>query len=179
MSGELERTNWSPDTVAALRLAIMHMAQDVAALREAGDWEALVRGLVPLQDIVSDLRDVERDARMAVADTMPGREVTVDGVARVERKKRTTRRNWDSADLLRRIAFGTIVDPDTGEIMDGSPAEVVDRLVAELSEVAPFTGSMGWRVAALRARGFQIDEWCEERSDGYNIRIYKQEESNE
>lgn len=173
MSGQVEHVPAAPERpgpspVVALREAIGAMVDDVTALVEAGDWEALVRGLEPLQQVLGDLRLVEQQAKRGIAATMPDRRVTVDGVGTVERKARITRKNWDSDELLRKIIAGAILDEATGEV-PSSPVVAADLILQELRAVMPITGSLGWRVTALRERGYDPDEWCEEDRDGFTI----------
>lgn len=158
----------SESPVRSLRIAIGEMVADVQSLAETGDWESLIRGLEPLQQILGDLRILETDVKKYIAETMPERRVHVEGVGSVERKAKITRRNWDSEELLRKIVVGALVDPATGEI-PSSPSEAVEKVMLEVKACVPFTGSTGWRVAALKDRGFDPDEWCEQNMDGYSI----------
>jgi hypothetical protein len=157
-------------SVMATRLGIAQMVDDAKALAEAGDYEALIRGLEPLQQILGDLRILEHAVKNYIADTMPERKVVVSGVGIVERKAKITRRNWDSEELLRKIVVNALVDQETGEI-PSSPVEAVHQVVAEIRACVPFTGSTAWRVGALKERGYDPDEWCEENKDGYSIQF--------
>jgi hypothetical protein len=169
---EIEHVPASPvtrDPVRELRVAIGSMIDEVAGLAEAGDWESLVRGLAPLQQVIGDLRIIENDVKRHVADLIPERRVSVDGV-HVEKKAKITRKGWRSAELLRSLVFEALVDPDTGEI-PASPIEAVEKVMAEVEACVPFTGSTGWRVGALRDRGYDIDEWCDENFDGWSLQV--------
>lgn len=154
--------------VRSLRMAIGEMVTDVQSLAEAGDWESLIRGLEPLQQILGDLKILETDVKKHIGETMPERRVHVEGVGSVEKKAKITRRNWDSEELLRKIVVGALVNPETGEI-PSSPSGAVDKVMTEVRACVPFTGSTGWRVAALKDRGFDPDEWCEQNMNGYTI----------
>jgi hypothetical protein len=173
---EIEKVVGTPEVasnpVLELRISIANMIDDAAALAENGDWESLIRGLGPLQEVLGDLRMLESSVKQYIADTLPERQVTVAGVGTVERLKKTTRRNWDSEELLRKIVVGALVDPETGEI-PSSPMEAVDNVMAEVKACVPFTGSTSWRVGALRDRGFDPDEWCEQNTDGYTIKFLR------
>jgi hypothetical protein len=164
------------DAVRALREAIAKITDDAKVLAEAGDYEGLIRGLEPLQQIIGDLRIVENDVRNFIADTMPERRVTIPGVGTVERRLKITRRNWDSEAILRRLIMQALVDPETGEIPN-SPMEAVDKVIVEVKACAPFTGSMAWRTTALRERGFDLDEWCEEHRGGYTVTFSRNKEN--
>lgn len=157
-----------PAGVEALRVAIVRMMDEAAALVQAGDWEALIRGLEPLQQVLGDLRLLEQQVKRGIADTMPERRVSVEGVGTVERKAKVTRKGWDSDELLRKIIAGAILDEETGELPE-SPVVAADLILQELRAVLPITGSLGWRVTALRERGIDPDEWCTEDRDGYTI----------
>lgn len=158
------------ESVEALRVALSRMEQDAQALADAGDWESLIRGLEPLQQILGDLRGIERSVKVWIAETMPERRVSVPGVGTVERKAQITRRNWDSEELLRKLVVRALVDPETGEI-PSSPMDAVERVLSEIRACVPFTGSTAWRVGPLRDRGFDPDEWCEENRDGFSIQF--------
>ena len=173
MTNNVEKVAGLPEQqqpVLALREAIARMSDSVRALAEQGDYEALVRGLEPLQQVIGDLRIIENEAKRAIADTMPDRKVTVEGVGTVERRLKVTRKNWDSDELLRKIVAAAVVDPTTGEI-PSSPIEAADRILQEIRACLPITGSLGWRLTALRERGYDPDEWCEEHRDGYTISL--------
>jgi hypothetical protein len=160
------------EPVVALREAIARMGDSVRLLAEQGDYESLVRGLEPLQQVIGDLRVIEHDAKRFIADTMPDRRVTVEGVGTVERRAKITRKNWDSDELLRKIVAAAVVNPETGEIPN-SPMEAADRILQEIRACLPITGSLGWRLGALRERGYDPDEWCQEHRDGYTISLSK------
>lgn len=160
----------SADPVQSLRRAILAMSDDAKHLAETGEWEALIRGLEPLQKVLGDLRILERDVKNYIADTMPEPRVTVEGVGTVERKAQITRRNWQSEDLLRLLVRRALVDETTGEI-PSSPMEAVSRVLDEIQSCVPFTGSTAWRVGALRDRGLDPDDWCDENLNGFTIKF--------
>jgi len=161
-----------PDGIAQLRYALMLMSERADALAAAGDWEALITGLAPIQAVLGDLRQLEREVKNHIVETMPERQVSVEGVGTVERVKKITRRNWESADLLRFIVQGALVDSETGEI-PSSPVEAVERVLVEIYACAPFTGSTAWRVGALKERGIVVDEWCEENLEDYTLKFIR------
>jgi hypothetical protein len=172
---EIEKVNQAvdiqeSDVVLAIRVAIAGMMDQIDQLAETGDWESLVRGLAPLRDVIGDLRIIQTKATNAIIDTMPERMVTVEGVGTVERLKKTTRKNWDSEELLRFVVRHALVDEETGEI-PSSPMEAVDKVIREVRAVVPFTGSTGWRVGELKKRGIDPDEWCEQNTDGYSLKV--------
>lgn len=172
---EIEKVNQqievkNSDAIYALREAIAGMLDQVSDLVEAGDWESLLRGLGPLQKIIGDLKIIQDAAKTGIMETMPERMVSVAGVGTVERLRKTTRKNWDSEELLRFIVRHALIDEETGEI-PSSPIEAVDQVISEIKAVIPFTGSTSWRVGELKKRGIDPDEWCEQNVDGYSLKI--------
>jgi len=160
MSGELVAVPVvSP--VAELAAKVADIREQVMALAEAGDWEGLVRGLVPMQQMLRELRDLESLVKQATAECLPSKRVTVEGVGTVERRAATQRKRWDSDELLRRLVFASLVDENTGEMVATDALDAAERVHAVVSDVLPITGSLGWRVGALRERGVDPDEWCE------------------
>lgn len=119
-----------------------------------------------LRDLRADLavfaKRVENDL---LADAGERRWV-VDGLGEVEVKKRTKRSRWHSDDLTRvvvaRALDERILDDVTGEYE--AAHEAVARVLSECSRPA-------WRVMPLRARGIQVDEFCEESDDGWGISL--------
>lgn len=164
------------NAIEATRVAINDMALHAKELAESGDYVALISGLLPLQQIMGDLRILESEVKRYIVDTMPDKMVTVEGVGTVERLAKITRRNWDSEELLRLIVRDALVDQETGEI-PSSPMEAVDRVMTEIKAVVPFTGSTSWRVGELKKRGIDPDEWCEENRDGYSLKFTKSDRS--
>jgi hypothetical protein len=158
------------DVLRQVREGITGLSDAAKELAEAGDWESLIKGLAPLQDILSDLRLLESEVKRHIADTMPEFRVSVEGVGTVERRKSITRRNWDSHELLRKVVMQALVDPVTGEIPN-SAIEAVDQVMQSVQACLPITKSTGWRVNALRDRGFDPDEWCEQNLNGYTIQF--------
>ena len=160
-----------PGPVAALSAQVEQIREGIEELAEAGDWEALVRGVVPLAAIMKQLRELEAFAKQRTAETMPEKRLTVEGVGTVERRAATQRRKWDSEELLRKILVQALVDTETGEIKADTPMEAADVVMHEVLECLPVTPSVGWRVTALKARGFDADEWCETTYGAPTIQI--------
>lgn len=148
-------------TLSALVHNVETMRDRVTALADSGDYEELIRGLVPLQALLRELRDLDTYAKEKTAEVLPERVVTVEGVGTVQRRAGSMRRKWDSEELLRRLVFQTLADPDTGELRARDALGAVDEVYRLVLDVMPVTPSMGWRTTALKARGFDPDEWCE------------------
>lgn len=146
------------DLVRWLRAALGNVDARRAELATAGDFEGLAFGLVALKVIVDDLRTLIRSIEDDVVALLPAKKVVVDGLGVLEKKKGSARKAWQSEDLLGQV-IRLAVDPDgTGEIPP--PGELLERLRSTLVAVVPFTGSLGWRVGALRDLGLDPDEWC-------------------
>lgn len=146
--------------VDALRLALAKADDQRQALADAGDIANLAYGLTQLKVLADDLRTLLRDVEANVADLMDAKLVELPEVGiTLERKRGTDRRSWDSMALLQEVIRRS-VDPDgTGELPP--VGEVIQRLHDGVSACVPVTGSLGWRVGALRAIGLDPDEWCE------------------
>jgi len=149
-----------PTLVDALTLAITQADTQRAELAHNGDWESLAHGLIRLRTVAEQLRYLVRCVEDDVAELMPEKRVEVPGLPVFERRKGTDRKSWDSEALLSRVVRVALTDPTTGEV-ESDPAVVREQLVSVLSAVVPFTGSLGWRVRALRDLGIDPDEWCE------------------
>jgi hypothetical protein len=143
-----------------LRDAIRHADATRQTLADAADWVTLAWGLDRLKTITAELRDLAKAIEADVANLLPGKQ-TVPGLGTIELRHSTIRRNWDSTGLAKSLAARALVDPATGEMTSGTATEAAEAVLTELAACAPFTGSMGWRVGALRDRGYEVDEWCE------------------
>jgi hypothetical protein len=162
----------STESTTEVRNFIEQLSESAQELADKGDWEALVTGLLPLQQIIADMRLLEKQVKDHIIETIPERKVAVPGVGIVERFRKTTRKNWDSEELLRFVVQKALVDQVTGEI-PSSPVEAIDRVLTEIRACVPFTGSTAWRVGALRERGFDPDEWCDQDTEGYSLKFIR------
>lgn len=160
----------NPASFDSFRAGIMSMMASAQEMAEAGDWESLIAGLAPLQSILSDMRFLENQVKQHILETMPDKRVSVQNVGTAERVKRVSRKNWDSDALLRNIVLEALVDQETGEI-PSSPVEAVDQVIAEVRACVPFTGSTAWRVGALKERGYDPDEWCDQNLEDYSLKF--------
>jgi hypothetical protein len=136
--------------IAVLQAALNTMVNDIDALAEAGDLEALAHGYAALDQFVRAARDVRNHAEDHIARLMTSKTVNLNDQVTLERHQGTVRRQWQSVELLRHLVGDQLVDAATGE-------DVTDRLVACL----PLTGSLAWRAGALRDHGVDPDQWCE------------------
>lgn len=157
------------DLVRWLRASITAADNRRRALADAGSWEELAYGLVALKKITDDLRILNRAVEDDLARLMPTKRVELEGLGVLERRKGSTRRNWQSEELLERVLRLGIDPEGTGELP--GPAELVSRLRSALLAAVPFTGSLGWRVNALKELGLDPSEWCEEIPGRVSVQI--------
>lgn len=148
--------------LVGLRLAIADMDAQRADLREQGDTNSLLVGLASLKMLVRDLRTLAEQVEQDASDLMGEqgrREVGIDNVGLFERKRSTTRRNWQTRELAA-AAVSRAMDADGL----GHPSDVVDLMFDVFSISSA-------KVTALRTRGFEPDEWCEVDEAHYGIKI--------
>ena len=153
------------------------------ALAESDDpvWRAMawISELVPSDDLDRLARQVHAVlllrqtvatflsvAEPQLAELMPTKVVELPGLPPFEKRQGKDRKRWATDDLVRRLVRDAL-DPDrTGEL-SAEQAEAGERVARVLTACAPFTPSMPWRVAPLRAalgmeKKESLDEWCEE-----------------
>lgn len=163
-----------PDLLEDWRTTIDYLDQCATALAEAGDTPRLAFGLDRVRELRRALGDLERGIEGSVAELMAGKTETVDGLGTLERRKGTDRKAWQSQDLLKAIVLRSVehaIDTETGEVP--SATELVAKVVFDIEACAPFTGSTGWRVTALRARDFDPDEWAETKPGRTSVQIHR------
>ena len=64
------------------------------------------------------------DPARRLAESMPGKRYTVDGVGTFESHRKSDRKYWEK-DLVRRVLDSRIVDTETGEVLDETPLSKV------------------------------------------------------
>ena len=170
--GDLRARAAAGSGVAALRLALGRADTMRGELAEAGDWESLASGLDQLRVLSKDLSVLVRAVEADVHRLLPERKVEVPGFGVIEKRNGAVRKRWRSDELLSEVVSRSLVDPATGEIED-DPRAVRERLVAALVAAVPFTGSLGWRVTALRDMGLDPDEWAEITGYTQSVQIHK------
>jgi hypothetical protein len=129
----------------------MRAAEDSDRLAEHGDLHGLADGYAQLKDFYRAVGDLVRHVEDNVAATMTQDVVNLGDEFTLERHRGRIRKQWQSVELLRALVGDQLVDPDTGE-------NVFGKLVACL----PLTGSLSWRVTALRELGITPGDWCAE-----------------
>lgn len=166
-------TDTLPDIVEGWRTYCEALAVQADELAASGDTESLAFGLDRVRELRRVLGDLERAVEAHVAALMDGKTETVDGLGTLERRKGTDRKQWQSEDLLRRLVRDAVDPEHTGELP--SAGEVLEAVVSTVTDCAPFTGSLGWRVTALKARGVDPDEWCATSPGATRVQIHKGE----
>ena len=153
-----EQVLWNASAALTFQEALM-IADDMRAeLVKEGDWEQLCRAVSGLQHIYRDLGILLRECEEDAARLMPEKTAEVSGLGYVERRTASSRK-WESEELLMDICRRVLDPHGTGEIKVSS---VVD-LITTLKQVMPITGSLGWRVTALRNAGIDPDDYSDVR----------------
>jgi hypothetical protein len=143
------------DVIAIFNDVLLQMYDYRKELVEAGDWDALCRGLVNLNDFKSNLTMLIQAIESDIYDTLPEKKVTIEGVGIIE-KRRSSSKKWDSEGLLNSIVNEKL-NNGTGEI---TPGDVFD-LVETLKRVMPITPSFGWRVNELKKENIDTSNYCD------------------
>jgi hypothetical protein len=160
-----------PDVIEQWRTAIDALDWERGELAKAGDTPSLAFGLDRIRELRRQLSDLERAVEADVATLMDGKTETIDGLGTLERRRGTDRKAWQSEELLHRI-IRDAVDPDgSGELP--SPGALLAAVQMAITDCVPITGSLGWRVTALKARGIDPDEWCETKPGRTAVQIHK------
>lgn len=157
---QLEPTPTSP--VRALLVAFAGLDDQRKALREAGDLDALARGLVDLKSVAAELRTLIRDVEGDCFDLMPAKQHTIPGVGTLERRYATDRKAWDWR-RLNDDAFRACVERHEGSLTDA---------FSELVNIYGLTASHGPRVKPLRDLGLDPDDYCEASPGKRGIQIH-------
>lgn len=114
-----------------------------------------------LGDAYRVLAGVRSQVEPLLAERMPEKQVTVEGVGTFVRHKRKDRTQWAKDDLLRAVLDSRLVDPNTGEVADETP---LAKVLAVWNLPAP-------RVTALRARGIDADEFAHVETGGWTVEV--------
>jgi hypothetical protein len=127
-----------------------------AELVDRGDWLQLCYAIEGLKAIKKDLDILLRSCEEDAANLLPEKKVMVDGFGVVEKRTAQTRK-WQSEELLMDVCRQVLDPEQTGEIQ---PSRVVE-LIAVLKKIMPITGSLGWRVTALKEQGIDPDDYSD------------------
>jgi hypothetical protein len=152
----------APGQVTTLRAVIGALDAERAYLTAGAQWQRLTAGLVQIDALLRDLRELRRACEQDIANLMmqiPSSREFVEGVGTVEVKTDIRRRNWQSRDLAMAAVANAV---EAGDI--GHPIDVV-ALMLDLFSISAA------KVTTVRARGFDPDEWCETEWGHQTIRI--------
>jgi len=138
------------DALQQLRHALAQVHAYLPQL--AGDIEAQVHGYQELEPLKKDIGTLMDDLKQMVL-TEAGRDRHPH--PDVDIRKSIKRTEWASKDLLRHLIIN-----QWGGDMDLNPLQMVELMLEVLETCVPFTGSLAWRVGALKEYGVTPDEWC-------------------
>lgn len=156
----IESHDFLLDVVDAAAPSILAARDQLAS---AGDAAGLARVLAALRTARTRLAFIESEVEAALAATMPTAVIAVEGVGVLERRGGRKRTAWDHPRLASLLAARTAdqrrIDPDTGEIMARPPGRLAQDVADELLACA---GLSYWKTGALKARGLDPADFCEE-----------------
>lgn len=166
------------DTSAILTARGLHHVLDeldteAANAIDTADVEELAHLHVALVKARQRLATICTIVEQVLVDVMPDKRLELPGLPVLERRRGTDRKAWQSVDLLDELFRRAVVDTETGEVLDDE-ALIRQRLHEVLVDCVPFTGSLGWRVTALRDLGLDPDEWCETKPGRTSIQIHEE-----
>lgn len=143
------------DVIDVFNHVLLQMDDYRKELVELGDWDALIRGLVNLNNFKNNLVALVQSIEGDIYNLLPEKKVSIEGIGTIE-KRRTNSKKWDSEGLLNNIVRSKL-DNGTGEI---TPTDVFN-LVETLKKVLPITPSLGWRTTELKKENVDIDNYCD------------------
>jgi hypothetical protein len=138
-------------SLAALHNALGRMVDDIDRLADNGDLFGLADGYAELDAFLKAARDVRNHAEDHIAAMMTQDRMNLDDEITLERRSGKKRREWDWDGVLKALGAQRWIDPETGEYVAGT-----------LKDVVSLTASVSPRVGALRDRGVDVDQYCEE-----------------
>jgi hypothetical protein len=155
--------------VSAFWLDLIEETADQAIIDS--DIEELARIHYDLQRWRRALTKVAANVEERLAEVMPDKLLELPGLPVMERRRGSTRKQWDSDAVLSRVVRHSLDPEGTGEYPT-DPLEAVDRVVTGIKAAAPITPSMGWRVTALR--GFlDVDEFCSTEPGPIRVQVHE------
>jgi hypothetical protein len=128
--------------------------------------EVLAIILAAIRDARADLSVLARKAEQHLLELAGEKRFMVAGLGEINIHGVIKRTRWENEALTRVLVALALderrLDEQTGEY---EPAhEAVARVLSECARPA-------WRVTPLRARGIQVDEFCQEDFDGYSVQL--------
>lgn len=145
------------DTEHGLHVALSHLDAEMQAACDDGDVEELARHFVTLSELSRQLKDITRFVEETLVEVMPDEFVELPGLGVFQRRVGAARKNWDSESL-----FNTI----------RRESETWDEFADRIREAVPFTGSLGWRVTALKKWGIDPDEYAEKSPGRVSVQFH-------
>ncbi len=145
--------------------------QAVLDAAERCDQTELAHMLVDLDDIrlrIALALQVLEDALIA---TMTTKTLEIEGLPVLEQRGGKARKAWQSDELLPFVVRKALVSRAPNANVD--TVNSVYAVVDEISKAVPFTGSLGWRVTALKAMGIDPDEFCESSPSRRTVQIHR------
>lgn len=165
-----------------LREAIGLASAQAKELAEAGERDTLAYAYVELEQLRKDLGLLCADVEQYVIQTSPSRvnragntaydPFLVEETAYFEIRRKSSRTAWDSESLLDRVVTAAVIGDGNGELPSEETRRVVDRVLAALKAVVPFTSSLGWRKTSLRDMGIDPTDYSEtDPEPGFSIKM--------
>jgi hypothetical protein len=159
-----------PPGLQSIREAIGAALDDLNALDAAGDLDGLLVGIAVLDIIRRDLGVLRSAAGTAASGHMDSKMIALEGVGLFEKKadvKRTT--DWD--ELLKEIRRRSLVDTDTGEVVE-DPQVAVDRCLDLIRTIVPLYRSTSAKQGGLTGAGIDKDRVQDSEWKAANV-VYK------
>ena len=139
-----------------VRLGLADLDTLVDAAKSDRDLGTLAEVLRITGRIKTEAGALDRDVSRAAAALMVKKhQLTEHGM--LERSKQSVTHGYDSEALLSRVLDRVLVDGETGERLQLTAEEALNRAYDLLVAVAPFTASTGWRRTALDAAGVDYE----------------------
>jgi hypothetical protein len=170
--------------LAKIRGAFLNLDDQRLAMYADGDYAGLAHGSADLKVIIDDLATLQRDIRLNIAELLIAEheaaggslkrrpKAQIEGLGEVEVPGGKERKGWQSKELLNYLLMEAIVDPDSGEMIEGTAAEIIAAILPVLHDCLPLTASLGWKVGSkdattgkwsgLRGHNIDPDDWSEE-----------------
>jgi hypothetical protein len=152
---------------AAIRDAVMALEEVEMTAKEVTDPAELATLLAELRNVKGAAAVTYQWVENLLLDAAGNaRRLEVAGVGTVEIRKATKYLQWQHGELWKRVVAlaldERVLDVDTGEYE--READAVARVLLECATPA-------WKLTGLRARGIQVDEFCQVEPDGFTVKL--------
>lgn len=128
----------------------LRLHQEIDALDPDGSLEEELRVWAKIADTARLIGQVRDELAVKLAGAMNDKRVTVMGVGTFEKHRKSSRKSWDKDALLHDVLDTRMVDPESGEVRDETPA---DKILDVWTLGAP-------KVTSMRERGLDPDDYC-------------------